>query len=585
MATTIQSGCWPFMLAAQMSLDGFWEFDVATNLANYSARWQKIAGFDEEDFSTGLEHWIDRVHFHDHARLICDLRALRQGEVRTVRNEHRLHDVSGAWRWVQVRARAELDAHGAVTRIAGVMTDQTERKTADALTGLPNRQFFIDHLERRIESANLGEGWNFAVVALGLERFKMVNERLGYAGGDALLMEIAERLMIAVRPNPLGDHSVMARVSGAEFLLCLEDIENDDQAMDAARNILHGLHKPYHWGSQRVQPSVAVGVTKADSRIRQSEDLMHEADTALLEAKASAPGRLICYTSGMRERARARMQVETDLDLAIRSGHLILHYQPEIDLCSRQIAGFEALVRWNHPERGLIPPTEFIPIAEESELILPLGDWCLEEACRQIVEWNELADCPRGEGRLLSKTSLRVSVNLSAKQFGRSGLVRWVADALGRSGISPQSLRLEVTESSLMVHSEEAMRTMQGLKALGVGLHMDDFGTGYSSLNYLHRFPFDTLKIDRSFIHRLFDNRGSAEIVRTIVNLAHSLGMEVVAEGIETAEQLTHLQSLKCQLGQGFLFSRPMPPCAVSAMLAQVAMPAGFAAMPQLSAN
>jgi diguanylate cyclase (GGDEF)-like protein/PAS domain S-box-containing protein len=581
MAAAIQQDCdWRFALASQMSLDGLWELHLPGNQVNYSPRWQQIAGFPAEETYAGLEHWIDRVHPYDHARLVNNLRALRQGMARTIRSEHRIRDASGTWRWVLVRAIAEADAKGCVIRMAGAMTDQTERKNEDGLTGLPNRSFFLDHLERRIDDAGQGSGWNFALLSLALERFKVVNEHLGYAGGDALLMEIAGRLTAAVKQNERLSGSVVARLGGAEFLVCLEDAASEEQAIAAAAVMRDALRRPFQFGHRRFQPSVAVGLTKADPRCRHAEDLMHEADAALVEAKTNRHGRLICYSSGMRERARARLQVEADLDLAIRASQLVLHYQPEIDLRTRQIVGFEALVRWNHPERGLLQPAEFISIAEETGLILPLGEWGLSEACRQLVEWRDLAKRPEARGAPLDSSALRVSVNLSARQFGQPGLVRQVAAVLSGFAVSAESLRLEVTEASLMVNSEEAMETMKGLRALGVGLHMDDFGTGYSSLNYLQTFPFDTLKIDRSFIQGLFDHKGSAEIVKAIITLAHSLGIQVVAEGIETTEQLAHLQSLNCQLGQGYLFARPMPPEAISAMLRPSHIPESLVANP-----
>jgi diguanylate cyclase (GGDEF)-like protein/PAS domain S-box-containing protein len=568
MTPAIQSdGDWRFALASQMSLDGFWELHLPGNYVNYSPRWQQISGFPAEEFAGGLEHWIDRVHPHDHARLVNHLRALRQGNARIIRSEHRLRDASGAWRWVMVRAIGEFDNSGHAIRIAGSITDQTERKTEDGLTGLPNRSYFLDHLERRIDDAGQGAGWNFAILSLALERFKMVNEHLGYAGGDALLMEIAARLTSAVKQGERRMDSVVARLGGAEFLVCLEDARSEAEALEAAGAMREVLRQPFQFGHRRFQPSVAVGLTKAEPRSRQPEDLLHEADAALVEAKSNRHGKLICYSNGMRERARARLQAEADLDLAIRTGQLELHYQPEIDLRTRQIVGFEALVRWNHPERGLLQPGEFITMAEETGLILPLGEWGLREACRQIVEWQRLATQPGAEGAPLGSSALRVSVNLSARQFGQPGLVSQVADVLAAYEISSDSLRLEVTEGSLMADSEQAMGTMKGLQALGVGLHMDDFGTGYSSLNYLQTFPFDTLKIDRSFVQGLFDQKGSAEIVKAIITLAHSLGMQVVAEGIETGEQLAHLQALDCQLGQGYFFARPMHPDAISCML------------------
>ncbi|MGC2162686.1 MAG: GGDEF and EAL domain-containing protein [Silvibacterium sp.] len=557
-----------FALAAQASLDGFFEIDLRTTEAYFSAQWQRIAGYEAQEHAAGLEHWLDRVHPEDRARLTGELRALRMGKARHMRNEHRLRDEQGIWRWVMVRAIPGQNEQGAVTHIAGSMTDQTERKMADPLTGLPNRLYFIDHLERRFERARLHGKWNFAVLSLGLERFKLVNERLGYEGGDALLVETANRLTGAILKRDIPADSIVARLTAADFLVCMEGMGSEAQSIEAARCIAEELRRPFQWRCKRIAPITAIGVAYADTSIAQAEELMRDADTALAEAKAAGRGHLVCYSSGMRERALANIQMESDLEQAIRGGQLVLYYQPEIDLATGRIIGFEALVRWQHPERGMVMPGEFIPLAEETGLILPLGDWGLTEACRQVVEWRKLMREQPAQSPAASSIDLRVSVNLSAKQFGRPGLVSRIADILSTTSVTSSDLRLEVTESSLMSHEDTAQATMQGLQKLGVGLHMDDFGTGYSSLNHLHRYPFDTLKIDRSFIQEIAEKKSSAAIVRTILDLAHSLDMEVVAEGIETADQAKRLQSLGCRLGQGYYFGRPVAPEAVSAMLA-----------------
>jgi len=561
-----EPGC-RYALAAQASLDGFFEVDLRTNQAYFSAQWQKIVGYEPREHAAGLEHWLDRVH-SDRARLTGELRALRMGKALQMRNEHRLLDAQGGWRWVMVRALPGCKEQNAVTCIAGAITDQTERKMADPLTGLPNRLFFIDHLERRFEQARLHDDWNFAVLSLGLERFKIINESLGYIGGDALLMETAARLGDAVARRQKSDDAVIARVNGAQFLVCLEAAASEADAIMVAEQIVHALSRPFQWRCKRISPAVAVGLAHADPAIAYADDLMRDAETALVEAKTGERGHLICYSRGMRERALAKMQMESDLDLAIRVGQLVLHYQPEIDLAARRIIGFEALMRWRHPERGMIMPDEFIPLAEETGLILPLGDWGLTEACRQVAAWRVAMQDQASEHSSRSPVDLRVSVNLSAKQFGQPGLVSRIEGILSSTAIAAADLRLEVTESSLMSHEDTAQTTMQDLQKLGVGLHMDDFGTGYSSLNHLHRYPFDTLKIDRSFIQGITEKKSSAEIVRTILELAHSLDMEVVAEGIETAEQVTRLQSLGCRLGQGYYFARPMTPESVTALFA-----------------
>jgi len=569
-AELVQEGCEQrFRLAVEASLDGFWDFDVVRSTAHYSSRWQAIAGFEPCEYAGDLEHWLERVHPEDCPRFETELKALCAGKSNRMRNEHRLRDRHGSWRWVVVHGLAghcrlknggSQDTAPEVTRIAGSMTDHTERRMSDLLTGLPNRMYFIEHLERRLERAQALEVWDFAVLSLAIERFKMVNESLGYEGGDALLMETASRLTDAMARWKMPAESVIARLNGAEFLVCLEGVDAEQQAIDIAREICAELRQPFQWRRERVAPSAAMGIAQADAGYAHPEELMRDADTALTEAKTLGRGRLVCYSSGMRERALARLQMEADLEEAIRTGQLVLHYQPEIDLATRQIVGFEALVRWQHPERGLIAPGEFIPLAEETGLILPLGDWGLTEACQQVAAWKALST---GQTQ-----ALRVSVNLSARQFGRPGLAAHVSDVLAKTAVSADDLRLEVTESSLMSNADAALETMQDLQTLGVGLHMDDFGTGYSSLNHLHRYPFDTLKIDRSFIRGIAEEKDSAEIVGTILDLARSLEMDVVAEGIETLEQVERLKSLGCGLGQGYYFAKPMDPEKISAMLA-----------------
>lgn len=550
-----------FALATQASLDGFWEVDLRTNEAHFSPQWQRIAGLTAEEFTGTLDHWLHRVHPADRARFEGELRALRAGKARQVRNEHRLRDKNGMWRWVTARAICDRDSQGAVKRLAGAMTDQTERRMADPLTGLPNRLYFMEYLERRFERARSSGEWNFAVLSLGLERFKLVNEQLGYEGGDALLLESATRLTKAIEKWKLSGESVVARLNAADFLVCLEDVYTEAQAIRAARHLGEELRRPFHWRCKKVSPDTAMGLAKAEGTVSHPEDLLHEADTALAEAKATGRGHLVCYSHGMRERALERMQLEADLEQAIREDQLVLHYQPEIDLVTGRIVGFEALVRWVHPERGIVMPGEFIDLAEETGLILPLGDWGLAEACRQVMAWRQQISEQSPEQPL----DLRVSVNLSAKQFGRPGLVGRIAEILELTAMPASDLRLEVTESSIMSNPDTAQTTMQGLQRLGVGLHMDDFGTGYSSLNHLHRYPFDTLKIDRSFVQEIA-NKNSSEIVRTILDLARSLDMDVVAEGIETAEQAERLQSLGCHLGQGYYYARPMAAEDVSAL-------------------
>jgi EAL domain-containing protein (putative c-di-GMP-specific phosphodiesterase class I) len=313
------------------------------------------------------------------------------------------------------------------------------------------------------------------------------------------------------------------------------------------------------WRGQHLTPQVAIGIAGADASYAHPEDLMSDAESALAHARNEDPPGVVCYSRGMREKALEKMQLEAELEKAIRAGDLVMYYQPEVDLRTNRIVGFEALVRWRHARRGLLPPAEFIPLAEETGLILPLGDWGLSEACRQLVAWRK--------GGRAELHGVRMSVNLSARQFDRPDLVERVRHVLQETGLGPGALRLEVTESSLISDAVTAVKTMRALSELGVGLHMDDFGVGYSSLHYLQRFPFDTLKIDRSFVQGVAIDRDSHQIVRNILDLARSFGMDVVAEGIEDVAQLEELKTMGCPCGQGYFFAKPMSPSAIDTLM------------------
>ena len=541
-----------YALALEASQEGFWDWDLIADQLWCSNRWRAIIG--SSDGCSQLSAWMDRVHPYDKPRFEAELRAVRAGKVRTLRNEHRIRHESGAWRWVLARGIVAQDAKGQVTHLAGSLTDNTETRMADPLTGLPNRIFFVDHLEHRMDCARAHSDWDFAVLSLALDKFERVNETLGCSGGDRLLMETAARLQ-----GMLPEHSVAARLNGAEFLVCLESVQDEAEALRFATEIASAFHDPFLWRGHRVTVPLAIGVAKADPSHCHPEDLMSDAESALTHARANESPNVVCYSSGMREQALENLEMEADLERAIRSDELTLFYQPEVDLRSGRIIGFEALVRWNHPRRGLLPPAEFIPLAEQTGLILPLGDWGLTEACRQLVAWRR-----SGHPEL---ASARMSVNLSARQFERADLVERVRQVLSDTELGPGCLRLEVTESSLISDAAFALETMQALGKLGVGLHMDDFGIGYSSLHYLQRYPFDTLKIDRSFVQGMVRDRESHQIVRSILDLARSFGLDVVAEGIEDADQLQELKKLGCPCGQGYYFARPMEPARIHAMV------------------
>jgi len=494
---------------------------------------------------------------------------------------------------------AEIIDLGGEPCILIVIRDITDRKQAeeqllhnafyDALTGLPNRALFMDRLGHAVERANRRGNYCFAVLFLDLDRFKVVNDSLGHTMGDQLLIAIAERLQRAVRP---GD--TVARLGGDEFTILLDDIKDISDAVSVAERIQGALQQPFNLSGHEVFTSASIGITLStgilnavglshlldstredvlprtattlvSTQYRHPQDLLRDADIAMYRAKSRGKARHEIFDTSMRVQAVSLLQLETDLRRAIERQEFQIHYQPIVVLKTGKITGFEALVRWQHPERGLVSPTEFIPVAEETGLIIPIGWWVLQEACRQLRAW-QLACLQSPLGYPLAQP-LTVSVNLSGKQFLQPDLLPQIAQVLQETGLDTNSLKLEITESVIIEHTESTTAILLQLRSLGIQLYIDDFGTGYSSLSRLHRFPIDCLKIDRSFVSRMELDRENFEIVRTIVTLAHNLGMDVTAEGVETVEQLAQLKTLGCECGQGYLFSKPVDRQGVEAMI------------------
>ena len=441
--------------------------------------------------------------------------------------------------------------------------DVTERKTAerrlvhdafhDALTNLPNRALFSDLLGRSIGRARRREDYRFAVLFLDMDRFKIVNDSLGHIIGDQLLVAVARRLEGCVRP---GD--TVARLGGDEFTILVDDIAEVSDATRVADRILRELQRPFNLSGQEVFTSTSIGLALSETGYERADDLLRDADLAMYRAKALGKARYEVFDTAMHARAVGLLQLETDLRRALDRGEFKVHYQPIIHLQSGRIVGFEALVRWQHPQRGLVMPDDFIPVAEETGLIVPIGREVLREACRQLHEWRH------GFPNL----TLSVSVNLSGKQFRQPDLVDQIERVLDAWQIPPASLRLEITESIIIDNTEAAIETLSRLRAIGVRLDLDDFGTGYSSLSYLHRFEMDAIKIDRTFISAVGDRGENSAIVRTIVNLARNLELDVIAEGVETPEQVAILRALDCELVQGHRFAPAMTPDAARAAIA-----------------
>lgn len=424
----------------------------------------------------------------------------------------------------------------------------------DSLTGLPNRAMFTELLKAEIESSSRRNDHKFAVLFLDLDRFKNVNDSLGHTHGDLLLVAFAERLERTLRPV-----DTLARFGGDEFAILLSGMTDATDAVRVAQRIQEELSQPFVLDKNSAFATASIGIALSSSGYDRPDDILRDADIAMYRAKENGKARYELFDQGMHARAVSRLQLESDLRQAIENKEFSVYYQPIVALPTGRLAGFEALVRWNHPRRGLVHPGDFIPVAEETGLIVPIGQWVLNEACVHVRKWQ--LDSP-------SHRALSLSVNLSARQVAQPDLLDQIKEALETSKLSPHCLKLEITESVVMENAEAAALMLKQLRSLGVQLSIDDFGTGYSSLSYLHRFPLNYLKIDRSFVSRLTTDNDNA-IVRTISTLARNLGMEVIAEGIETEEQYQQLKMLGCEYGQGYLFSRPVNNDGVQHLLAQ----------------
>ena len=413
----------------------------------------------------------------------------------------------------------------------------------DSLTDLPNRTFFIESLKLLLEKSRQTSDSKFAILFLDLNRFKTINDSLGHSAGDRLIVNVAKRLSGLLREGDL-----VARFSGDEFGIILNDITSPDEAVQFAETIRRRLLTSFVIGGRQVFTSVSIGIAPGETHYEEAEDILRDADIAMYHAKESGKD-WILFDQTMHTRAVTLLQLETDLRYAVERDELIVFYQPIIDLATMTLNGFEALMRWNHPQRGLVPPYEFIPVAEDTNFIVPLTHWILKKSCLQLVEWQRRSPLDK---------SLVMSINLSGKHFAQPDIVEQISQIIVETGVNPACLKLEITESAIMENAENTIAMLKNLRALGVNLSIDDFGTGYSSLSYLHRFPIDILKVDRTFVSTMENGTENGEIVRTIISLAKTLDLKVVAEGIETIHQLHQLRILGCEYGQGYLFSRPV---------------------------
>ncbi len=545
-----------YALAAMAANDGLWDWDLNTNEIYFSCRWKSMLGYQENEIGNTPDEWLNRIHPEESERVKAELAAHIEGVTPRFESECQILHKDGTYRWVLSQGIAVKDADDKTYRMVGSQTDISRRKEIEAqlthdafhdpLTGLSNRALLIFQLQHAIERAKRRKDYSFAVLFLDLDRFKVVNDSLGHHIGDQLLIAFVERLVNATRS---GD--TIARLGGDEFVILLEDIQSVDDAIEIAERIKQRLISPFKINDYDIFTSVSIGIALDTTGSSKPEELLRNADIAMYRAKSLGKARYQVFDPQMHTRAITLLQIENDLRHAIEREEFVVNYQPIVALSTGKFVGFEALLRWHHPERGKVSPVEFIPIAEETGLIVPIGYWILRQACLQLKEWQE---------RFQPNQPLTMSVNISCKQFLESNLIDKIKSILLETKINPACLKLEITESVIMENAENAIKMLLQLKNIGVQIYIDDFGTGYSSLSYLHQFPFDALKIDRSFIDRMSKEREGGEIVQAIINLAENLGVYIVAEGIETKEQNELLQQMGSNKGQGqgFYFSKPL---------------------------
>ncbi|NJK29969.1 MAG: EAL domain-containing protein [Acaryochloris sp. SU_5_25] len=553
-----------YAAAARGANDGLWDWDLNTNTIYYSDRWKDMLGYAPSEMSDSPDEWFNRIHLQDQARVNAALTKHLAGENPQFECEYRILNKNNQYLWFRCRGLALRNDQNHPFRIAGSQTDvtayhatraQLEYQTLhDEMTQLPNRVLFMDRLTQASQICAHHKNHLFAVLFLDLDRFKLINDSLGHALGDQLLIQVAQRLQRCLRKD-----DTVARFGGDEFAILLPAVENVDEAMQIAQRILSTLATTIALDRHEVYTSASIGIAVSSQDHYSPEELLQAADTAMYHAKKQGKNCFEVFCAGMRTQVDTQLQIETDLQRAIKNDELKLVYQPIVDLGSQEIVGFEALLRWHHPQRGLVPPAEFIPIAEDAGLMVAIDWWVLTTACQQMTEW--LTSYPH-------TGDLTVNVNISAQQFLQPMFCETVTTIIRETGMQPHKLKLEITEGVILSNAPNIAEQLKTLKALGLQLAIDDFGTGYSSLSYLYAFPLDILKIDYSFVSRM-DQENGLEIVRTIITLAHNLKMEVVAEGVETEAQQQYLQDLGCEFAQGYLFSRPLNNQAIELLLAE----------------
>lgn len=539
-------------LALEASELALYDVDLVNDKIYLNEQWSAMLGGDGSPTHTNFAGMMELVHPDDRNEVNKVFRDVLTGRAPAYKVEHRVRHANGNWRWILSHGKAVRRCEkGLVERIAGTNMDIHDRKLAemrveylahhDELTGLPNRVSFNHSLEHTIRQAKRKRA-KLAVMFIDLDRFKNINDSLGHDAGDQLLQEVSLRLRTTLR-----DSDIVARLGGDEFVVLIDGWLASEDLVSVSQKILQAVSRPYLLEGQEYDLTTSVGISTYPQHGDDAQELLRHADVAMYRAKEMGKNNFQFYTEQMDFNSVDRLRMESGLRRALTRDELRLHYQPVVNLATGYMVGMEALVRWEHPQRGLVAPGEFIPLAEETGLIVPIGEWVLRAACEQNRKWQQQGYGP-----------LRVSVNLSPRQF-TAGLVGLVARVLQETGLPAQLLELEITEGMVMQNPDQAVRLLNELHDMGIALSIDDFGTGYSSLAYLKRFPIDSLKIDRSFITELPMDSDNAAIIRAIIQMAHGLEIHVVGEGVETAEQAGFLSDQACDRVQGFHYSKPLP--------------------------